>query len=172
MSTDDSPKRKFTICDGEGFPRASLEEAEVISNVSENSDMSNPSNSTEKPKSYRTPRREVWWLDLGSKNQSLESIKLHFEDSLDHLLISSYNCLLNHIESPMDSILSHNLHQCPGYLREEIALASDVSKSAIISHAFPSHREVCSVCGQLVQYKCGEPTIVDGERREASSPND
>jgi hypothetical protein len=168
MSTDDSPERESNAYDGEGFPRAPLEDAEGSSNVFESEDMLN---STEKPKPCRTPRREVWWLDLGAKNQSLESIKQHFEDCLDRFLLSSSNSLLRHITSPMDSKLRHNLHQCPGYLREEITLASDVSKSAIISHAFPSQSEVCSICGQLVQYKYTEPPIVDGEMQEANSPN-
>ena len=59
----------------------------------------------------------------------------------------------------------------PGYLREEITLASDVSKSAIISHTFPSQSEVCSICGQLVLYKSTEPPIVDGEMQETKPPN-
>ena len=126
----------------------------------------------ERPNSRRTPRREVWWLDLGgTKNQNLESIKRRFEDCLDRFPLSSSNSLLRHFTSPMDSRLRHNLHQCPGYLREEITLASDVSKSAIISHAFPSQSEVCSICGQLVQYKCTEPPNVDGEKREANFSN-
>ena len=165
MSTDDSPERKFDTYDREGFQRAPLADAGGISNISESGDMSNPSTLTEKPKSYRTPRREVWWLDLGAKNKSLESIKRRFEDCLDRFLLSSSSSLLRRITSPMDSKLRH---QCPGYLREEITLASDMSKSAIISHAFPSQSEICLICGQLVQYKCTEPPIVDGE---ANSPN-
>jgi hypothetical protein len=169
MSTDDSPEREFDVYDREDFPRATLEDAEGTSNVSESEDMSNPSNSTRKPKSCRTPRREVWWLDLGAKDQSLESIKRRFEDRLDRFLSSSSNSLLRHITSPMDNKLRRNLHRCPGYLREEITLASDVSKSAIISHAFPSQSEVCSICGQLVQYKCTEPSIVDFHHQVLSS---
>jgi hypothetical protein len=172
MSTDDSPEREFDVYDREDFPRATLEDAEGTSNVSEIEDMSNPSNPTGKPKSCRTPRREVWWLDLGVKNQSLESIKRRFEDRLDRFLSSSStNSLLRQISSPMDNKLRHNLHQCPGYLREEITLASDVSKSVIISHAFPSQSEVCSICGQLVQYESTEP-VVDGEKQETKSIND
>ena len=138
--------------------------------------MSGPSNSTENPKPSPTPRREVWWLDLGAKNQSLESIKWRFEDHLNRLLPSSSDSLLRHIASPMDNKLRHNLHQCPGYLREEITLASDVSKSVIVSHAFPSQSEVCSICGQLVQYDdcaASEPSIVDAsdEEGEADSQN-
>ena len=133
--------------------------------------MSNPSNSTEKPNPRRTPRREVWWLELGSKNQSLESIKRRFEDCLDRFLLSSSKSLLRHITSP-DNKLRRNLHQCPGYLREEITLTSDVSKSVIISHStFPTQSEVCSICGQLVQYTSAEPSIIHGEKLEANSPN-
>ena len=169
MSTDDSPEREFDIYDSEGFPRAPLDNTEGTSNVSEikDSDISNPLKPTEKPKSSRIPRREVWWLDLGAKDQSLETIIRRFEDCLDRFLLSSSNSLLRHITSPMDTRLRHNLHQCPGYLREEITLVSDVSKSVIISHAFPNQREICTVCGQLVQYKFTEPTIVDVEIQEA-----
>ena len=131
--------------------------------------MSNPSNSTEKAKSCRTPRREVRWLDLGSRNRTLESIKRRFQDRLDRFLSSS-NSLLRRISSPMNSKLRHNLHQCPGYLREEITLASDVSKSVIVSHAFPSQSEICSICGQLVQYNRTEPSFVDGENTASLSP--
>ena len=166
MSTDDTPEREVVIYDREGFPRASLEVEEGPSNVFEKEDVSNSSNSTEKPKSCRTPRREVRWLDLGARNRSLESIKQLFQDRLDRFLPSS-NSLLRRITSPMNSKLRHNLHQCPGYLREEITLASDVSKSVIVSHAFPSQSEICSICGQLVQYNRTEPSIVDGEKLEA-----
>ena len=171
MSTDDSPEREMVVYDREGFPRAPLEDEEGPSNVSasENEDVSNPSISTENPnpKSRRTPRREVRWLDLGAKNRSLELIKRRFEDRLDRFLSSSSKSLLRHITSPMVSKQGHDLHQCPGYLREEITLASDVSKSVVVSHAFPSQSEVCSICGQLVQYKSTEPSIVDGEKLEA-----
>ena len=135
--------------------------------------MSSSSNSTEKPKSSRPPRREVWWHDLGAKNQSLESIKRRFEDCLDRFLSSSSISPLRHVSSPMDSKLKHNLHQCPGYLREEITLVSDVSKSVVVSHAFPSQSEVCTICNQLVQYKYTEPSsamIVDVKMQEARYP--
>ena len=151
MSTDNFPEREV-VYDREGFQRASLEDEEGPSNVSEKEELSViVSDLSEKTKSCRTPRREVRWLDLGAKNRSLESIKRRFQDRLDRFLSSS-NSLLRRITSPMDSKLRHNLHQCPGYLREEITLASDVSRSVIVSHAFPSQFEVCSICGQLVQY--------------------
>ena len=170
MSTDDSPEREFDAYHRDGSPRAPLADTEGTSNLSEckDSEMSNPSNSTEKAKSSRTPRREVWWLDVGVENQTLESIKRRFEDCLDRFPSSSSNSLLRHITSRMDSRLRQNLHQCPGYLREEITLVSDVSKSVIISHAFPSQSEVCSICGQLVQYR---EKFVQGEKREVKSPS-
>ena len=46
-------------------------------------------------------------------------------------------------------------------------LASDVSKSVIVSHAFPSQSEVCSICSQLVQYNCTEASFVYDEKLEA-----
>ena len=170
MKTDDSPEREIVAYDREGSQRAPLEDEEGPSNVyaDEDEDPSNPSISTENPKSHQTPRREVRWLDLGAKNRSLESIKRRFEDHLDRFLSSSSKSLLRRIRSPMDNKRRHNLHQCPGYLREEITLASDVSKSVIVSHAFPSRSEICSICGQLVQYNHTDPSIVDGEKLEAS----
>ena len=75
-----------------------------------------------------------------------------FEDRLNWSLLSSSNSLLRHIRSRKDNDLRQNLHNCPGYLREEIALTCDLSKSAIVSHAFPGPSERCSICHQLVQY--------------------
>ena len=113
--------------------------------------MSNSSNLTEKPRSTRTPRREVWWHDIGEKNQSLESIKRRFEDFLDRFPSSSSNPLLPRVVAST----KYKDHQCSGYLREEITLLSDVSKSVIMSHAFPSSSEVCLICGQLVDVSIG-----------------
>ena len=161
MSTDDSPEREVFIYDREGLSRGSLEDEESPLNVSASEDVKffKFFKFNGKPKSRRTPRREVRWLDLGTENRSLESIKRHFEDRLDRFQSSSSNYLLRRVTSSMDNKIRHNLHQCPGYLREEITLASDVSKSVIVSHAFPSHSEVCSICGQLVQYDRTEPSI-------------
>ena len=164
MPTDDSPEREIVVYDREDFPRAPLEDEEGPSNVS-----ANENEDVEKPKARRTPRREVRWLDLGAKKRTLESIKRRFEDCLDRFRSSSSNSLLRRITSPRDSKQRHDLHQCPGYLREEITLASDVSKSVIVSYAFPSQSEVCSICGQLVQYNRTEHSIVDGESNEQPS---
>ena len=103
-------------------------------------------------KPSRKPRREVWWLDLGATSHTLKSIGRGFEDRLNWSLLSSSNSPLRHIRSLKDDDLRQNLHQCPGYLREEITLTCDLSKSVIVSHAFPGPSERCSICHQLVQY--------------------
>ena len=105
-------------------------------------------------KSNRKPRREVWWLDLGATNQSLISIGRCFKDRLNWSLLSSSNSLLRTIRSPN---LRRNLHECPGYLREEITLTCDLSKSVIVSHAFPGPSERCLICRQLVRVVTDEP---------------
>ena len=151
MSTDDSPEREFDIYDSECLP---LKREESISNLTEIEAISNHSNPMENPKPSRKPRREVWWLNLGTTNHSLMSVGRCFEHRLNWSLLSSSNSLLRHVrsESPKDDNLRRNLHKCPGYLREEIALTCDLSKSVIVSHAFPGPSERCSICRQLVQY--------------------
>jgi hypothetical protein len=89
---------------------------------------------------------------MGTTNHSLMSVGRRFEDRLNWSLLSSSHSLLPHIRSSKDDNLKRNLHQCPGYLREEIALTCDLSKSVIVSHAFPGPSERCSICHQLVQY--------------------
>ena len=150
MSTDDLPAREF--CVFEDFLTATLEHEEGTSNLYESEAISNRSNPTENPRPSLKPRREVWWLDLDGTNQSLKSIGRCFEDRLNWSLLSSSNSLLRHIRSPKDNNPRRNLHRCPGYLREEITLACDLSKSVIVSHAFPGPSERCSMCHQLVQY--------------------
>jgi hypothetical protein len=149
MSTDDSPEREFDLYDSEGFP---LKHQESTSNLSEIEAISNRSNLMENPKPGRKPRREVWWLDLGTTNHNLMSVRRCFEERLNWSLLSSSNSLLRRIRSPKDDNLRRGLHQCPGYLREEIALTCDLSKSVIVSHTFPGPSERCSICHQLVQY--------------------
>ena len=94
---------------------------------------------------------------MGATNQSLKSIGRCFEDRLNRSLLSSSNSLLRHIRSRKDDNLRRNMHQCPGYLREEITLTCDVSKSVIVSHVFPGESELCSICHQLVQHTYSEP---------------
>ena len=50
------------------------------------------------------------------------------------------------------SVTSQMGYRCPGYLREEITLTADVSRSVVVAHQYPSQSEICTICGQLVQY--------------------
>jgi hypothetical protein len=160
MSTDDSPEREFDGYDSESLPSANLEHEESTSNLSESEAIPNSSKPRKNPKPNRKPRREVWWLELFATNHSLESIGRCFEDRLNRYLSSTSNSLLRHVRSPKDDNLRQNLHQCPGYLREEITLSCDLSKSAIVSHAFPGPGERCSICQQLVEYTYSDSNVV------------
>jgi hypothetical protein len=42
-----------------------------------------------------------------------------------------------------------------------------VTRSAIVSHTFPSESELCSICGQLVQYTYSDPSVTDEETRNS-----
>ena len=94
MLIDDSPERISDKREREDLPTAILEDADAECN-------SNPyeseaiSESTEKSKPKRTPRREVWWFDLGTTNQNLECIKRCFENSLNRFPSSTSNSLLD-----------------------------------------------------------------------------
>ena len=151
---DDSPEREFEGYDSECLSAVTLEhhDEESTSNLSESEEKPNRSNPMKILKPSRKPRREVWWhrLNLGATSQSLNSIGRCFDDRLNWSLLSSSNSLLRHVKSPKDDNLRQKMHQCPGYLREEITLTCDLSKSAIFSHAFPGPGERCSICHQLV----------------------
>ncbi|KAJ7830922.1 hypothetical protein B0H14DRAFT_3464471 [Mycena olivaceomarginata] len=55
-------------------------------------------------------------------------------------------------------------HRCPGYVREEITLATTIWESAIVAHDTPSPQEICSVCREVVDIRevfrciCGDIT--------------
>ena len=101
--------------------------------------------------SHKTRREVQWKLDKSSINQSLESIVRRFEDYLGCVSASSADSPLRRITA---SPHKWDSHRCPGYLREEITLTADVSRSVVIAHQYPSQSEICTICGQLVQYPC------------------
>ncbi|KAJ7889724.1 hypothetical protein B0H13DRAFT_1720100 [Mycena leptocephala] len=43
-----------------------------------------------------------------------------------------------------------NPHRCPGYIREEITLATTTLDSAVVAHDTPSPLEICSICHEVV----------------------
>ena len=144
--TDDSPERELDTDDlvekYSSFVQSNREgHANVVGDVS---------SSTEVRTSHKTPRREVRWkLDKSANNRSLESIVHRFEDYLDCVSASSADSPLRRITALPHEWVSH---RCPGYLREEITLTADVSRSVVIAHQYPSQSEICTICGQLVEY--------------------
>ena len=116
-------------------------------------------------------RREVWWRRLDNATshspQSLEAIARIFADRLAAFASISFFSPLRRIRAGCGSHFPRPLHCCPGYSREEINLASDISRSAIITHEYPSESEVCLGCGQLVRYDLGSAgdcaTVPDGK---------
>ena len=143
MLIDDSPDRWINNL-GPSRSFAILSHSDGTSNVSDSEVESATPRSVERPKSSQPPRREVSWLNLGANSQSLESIAHHFQkDYIDCFLSSS---TLRRVRASDDL----STHTCPGYIREEITLTSEVSKSAIVSHASADPGERCSFCGDLV----------------------
>ena len=128
-----------------GLPAATVSHSEGTSNIFDSESGSTIPRPVERPQSSRPPRREVRWVHLGTNSQSLESIAHNFQDYIDCFLSSSSSTLrrVRALDEPP-------FHTCPGYLREEITLTAEVSKSAIVSHASADLWERCSFCGQLV----------------------
>ena len=143
--TDDSPERELDTDDLlQHYPRV------VQTNHKGHSNLAGDVSSSTEVRTHKTPRREVRWkLDKSAKNQSLESIVRCFEDYLDCVSASSADSPLRHITASPQKWVPH---RCPGYLREEITLMADVSRSFVIAHQYPSQSEICTICGQLVQY--------------------
>ena len=141
---DDHPERR--ILDSFGLPSATVSHSEGTSKIFDSEAGSTIPRPVEQPKSSQPPRREVRWVNLGANSQSLESIAHHFQDYIDYFLSSSSSTLrrIRALDDPSA------FHTCPGYLREEITLTSEVSNSAIVSHAFADLGERCSFCGKLV----------------------
>ena len=144
---DDSPDRWILDSFILRVPPATVSYSEGTSNISNSEIGLTTPRAVERPKSSQPPRREVRWVNLAANNRSLESIAHHFQDYIDCFLSSS-SSTLRRIRALDD--LYPAFHTCPGYLREEITLTAEVSKSAIISHAFADLGERCSFCGKLV----------------------
>ena len=129
-----------------GPPAATVSHSEGTSNIFDSEVGSTTPRPVEQAESSQPPRREVRWVNLDANSQSLESIAHHFQDYIDCFLSSSSSTLrrIRALDDPSA------FHTCPGYLREEITLTAEVSKSAIVSHAFADLGERCSFCGDLV----------------------
>ncbi|KAJ7649774.1 hypothetical protein FB45DRAFT_2719 [Roridomyces roridus] len=105
------------------------------------------------------PRREFVWRAMAMP-QSLATIAPQITRDLDlrcasiHRLVSSDG---------------GSIHRCPGYVREEVTLATRTADSAVVSYNAPTIQEVCSVCHEIVTsgevFRC-----VCGEREPGSRP--
>ncbi|KAJ7613929.1 hypothetical protein FB45DRAFT_258887 [Roridomyces roridus] len=105
------------------------------------------------------PRREYVWRTMDVP-QSLGTIAPQIARDLD-LRRASINRLV--------FTDSGSIHRCPGYVREEVTLATRTADSAVVSHDAPTIQEVCSVCHEVVN--SGEVFIcVCGQEEPGSRP--
>ncbi|KAJ7613936.1 hypothetical protein FB45DRAFT_874123 [Roridomyces roridus] len=86
------------------------------------------------------PRREYVWRTMDVP-QSLASIATQISRDLD-LRRASINRLTGRDAG--------SIHRCPGYVREEVTLATRMADSAVVSHDAPTIQEVCLVCHEIV----------------------
>ncbi|KAJ7613963.1 hypothetical protein FB45DRAFT_1008768 [Roridomyces roridus] len=86
------------------------------------------------------PRREYVWRTMDAP-QSLASIATQIARDLD-LRRAAINRLVRSD--------GRSIHRCPGYIREEVTLATRTADSAVVSHDAPTVQEVCSVCHEVV----------------------
>ncbi|KAJ7651905.1 hypothetical protein B0H17DRAFT_1147501 [Mycena rosella] len=90
------------------------------------------------------PRREYVWRTIDHGEQSLATVSARISFDLDTKLSSSVTKLVQtHRRNP---------HRCPGYVREEITLASTTGASAGVPHDAPSPLEICSICHEVVGF--------------------
>ncbi|KAJ7649747.1 hypothetical protein FB45DRAFT_1843 [Roridomyces roridus] len=98
------------------------------------------------------PRREYVWRTMNVP-QSLASIATQIARDLD-LRRAAINRLVRSD--------GRSIHRCPGYIREEVTLATRTADSAVVSHDSPTVQEVCSVCrevvnsGEVFRCACGQ----------------
>ncbi|KAJ3873278.1 hypothetical protein F5051DRAFT_456078 [Lentinula edodes] len=105
-------------------------------------------------------RREIIWMTSNFKELSLSEIVQTYGDLLECHVCSHANTLSGLERS--DSIqLSRRsgtrrsaasvLHNCKGYIREEITLTPDAFQNIIVVFEKPTLNEVCVVCGEVVK---------------------
>ncbi|KAJ6560036.1 hypothetical protein B0H19DRAFT_1260694 [Mycena capillaripes] len=106
------------------------------------------------------PRREYVWRTIDRGEQSLATVARRIKLDLD----------MN--QPPLHRLTRMNgrhPHRCPGYVREEITLATTTRDSAVVTYDAPSPLEICSICREVVGLNeafeciCGDPT--PGSRR-------
>ncbi|TFK31371.1 hypothetical protein BDQ12DRAFT_740065 [Crucibulum laeve] len=88
-------------------------------------------------------RREVRWEADADFPQPLDILAQRFQDDIDSCGTSLRRLTVPNSWLPV-------WHQCTGYLREEINLCADLSRSAVLTYAAPTPNERCTICGELV----------------------
>ncbi|KAJ7649833.1 hypothetical protein FB45DRAFT_1049994 [Roridomyces roridus] len=86
------------------------------------------------------PRREYIWRTMALQ-QPLATIAAHINRDIDIR------------RKPIHKLVwtnAQNTHRCPGYVREEITLATTTADSAVVVHDSPDPRELCPICHQVV----------------------
>ncbi|KAJ7269589.1 hypothetical protein C8J57DRAFT_316465, partial [Mycena rebaudengoi] len=100
-------------------------------------------------------RRELIWKS-SDKGVTLAEVSEQAQEFLFYLRTAHTGRIIRHYVS---STKSKSYHRCPGYSREEIILGSQAHSTVIVSHSTPSPREVCTVCGHIVEdggwFRCG-----------------
>ncbi|KAJ7649757.1 hypothetical protein FB45DRAFT_2162 [Roridomyces roridus] len=85
------------------------------------------------------PRREYVWRTV-ELQQSLATIATQINRDLDLRRTAIRRFAL---------IDAQPIHRCPGYVREEITLATRTVDSAVVFHDTPALQEVCPICHQV-----------------------
>lgn len=147
--TDDTPNRNHVDYESSSRPKTPTLENITLEPV-ENDNMELASSALTLAQPNKT-RRELWWIEPEHRCLSLNSVARRFDNFLASIPSSS----LSPLRQLYNSEERRPLHRCPGYLREEILLGSDLAKSVIVSHSTPDLMERCSVCGELVSPRAG-----------------
>ncbi|KAJ7705628.1 hypothetical protein B0H16DRAFT_1011634 [Mycena metata] len=101
-----------------------------------------------------TTRREYVWRDIDQGTNSLSDVASRMSVDLGFELVPVNRLTWADTKSP---------HRCPGYVREEITVATSKAASAIVSRDAPGPLEICPICQEVVSDHeeflcvCGDP---------------
>ena len=95
-------------------------------------------------------RRELVW-----KSQSMQNVFPHISLCTISRQFQAFLVDLNTTSKPTlhryrGRYAKRTAHRCPGYIRVEITLTTDITQSAIVSHSTPTAQEICPVCNEVV----------------------
>ncbi|KAJ7613962.1 hypothetical protein FB45DRAFT_260025 [Roridomyces roridus] len=137
---DEDIERTPTAFESSPRPPALWQSSPVLSSNQAIAQHDGPLSSDPQEAPIVPPRREYVWRKMDMP-QSLANIAAQITRDLD-LRRASINRL---VWSDIGTV-----HRCPGYVREEVTLATRTADSAVVSHDAPTIQEVCSVCREVV----------------------